>query len=73
MFNSIITDAKAGPNSKTSQQRLRVSFARTKVLSYRPDTFLIVLSGQDRLKVQMQIEDVNKRMMKFKELMQKLG
>ena len=31
------------------------------------------LSGQDRLKVQSQIEDVNKRVMRIKELMQKLG
>ena len=30
------------------------------------------LSGQDRLKVQAQIEDVNKRVMRIKELMQKL-
>jgi transcription-repair coupling factor (superfamily II helicase) len=31
------------------------------------------LSGQDRLKIQVQIEDVNKRVMRVKELMQKLG
>ena len=31
------------------------------------------LSGQDRLKVQVQIEDVNKRVIRIKELMQKLG
>ena len=31
------------------------------------------LSGQDRLKVLVQIEDVNKRVMRIKELMQKLG
>ncbi|WP_177166075.1 hypothetical protein [Nitrosomonas ureae] len=31
------------------------------------------LSGQDRLKIQVQIEDVNKRLMRVKELVQKLG
>jgi transcription-repair coupling factor (superfamily II helicase) len=31
------------------------------------------LSGQDRLKVLVQIEDVNKRVIRIKELMQKLG
>jgi len=31
------------------------------------------LSGQDRLKIQVQIEDVNKRVMRVKELMQRLG
>jgi len=31
------------------------------------------LSGQDRLKVLVQIADVNKRVMRIKELMQKLG
>ncbi len=31
------------------------------------------LSGQDRLKVQVQIEDVNKRVIRVKELIQKLG
>ena len=31
------------------------------------------LSGQDRLKIQVKIEDVNKRVMRVRELMQKLG
>ncbi|WP_181258524.1 hypothetical protein [Nitrosomonas ureae] len=31
------------------------------------------LFGQDRLKIQVQIEDVNKRLMRVKELVQKLG
>jgi len=31
------------------------------------------LAGQDRLKIQVQIEDVNKRVMRVRELMQKLG
>ncbi|WP_074701698.1 TRCF domain-containing protein [Nitrosomonas ureae] len=31
------------------------------------------LSGQDRLKIQAQIEDLNKRVTRVKELMQKLG
>ncbi|MBL8496687.1 transcription-repair coupling factor [Nitrosomonas sp. JL21] len=31
------------------------------------------LSGQDRLKIQIKIEDVNQRVMRIKELMQKLG
>jgi transcription-repair coupling factor (superfamily II helicase) len=31
------------------------------------------LSGQDRLKILVKIEDVNKRVMRIKELLQKLG
>jgi transcription-repair coupling factor (superfamily II helicase) len=31
------------------------------------------LSGQDRLKIQVKIEDVNKRVMRVKELIQRLN
>jgi len=41
MFSSIIIDIKYRPGSQNFTEQLRFSFARTRILGYRPDTFFL--------------------------------